>query len=248
MDFSNNGRHSLASLCGLPVFLFDLDGTLRFTRPSWDGTMLDFAVSLGAADSPEQRKKTARWVHYYWAQSPELLEDIRVYPGVDDPFWVNYARRKLHMFGCSTEQAHALAPQVQQHMAEQFKAEDYIPPETYVTLRTLKSAGVRLGLVTNRTNPVDEYLAQCGLGEFFEITVVAGQVGSWKPERRIFETALQGIGCAAHEAVYVGDNYYADILGARAAGVAPVILDPLELFPEADCVMIRSLDELVAVV
>jgi FMN phosphatase YigB (HAD superfamily) len=44
----------------------------------------------------------------------------------------------------------------------------------------------------------------------------------------------------------VGDNYWADVVGARRAGVTPVLLDPQGLFPEADCLVLDELDDLLA--
>jgi len=54
-------------------------------------------------------------------------------------------------------------------------------------------------------------------------------------------------GCAPEAAAYVGDNYYADVVGARAAGLHPILIDPLGIFPEAGCPTIRALGELEAV-
>jgi FMN phosphatase YigB (HAD superfamily) len=47
--------------------------------------------------------------------------------------------------------------------------------------------------------------------------------------------------------MYVGDNYYADVVGARAAGLRPILYDPLGIFPEPDCESIRSFDELKSI-
>jgi putative hydrolase of the HAD superfamily len=49
---------------------------------------------------------------------------------------------------------------------------------------------------------------------------------------------------SAHETIYIGDNYYADVVGARRAGLRPVLYDPQGVFPEADCAIIKSFDEL----
>ena len=52
------------------------------------------------------------------------------------------------------------------------------------------------------------------------------------------------MGLQAGQAIYVGDNYYADVVGARRAGVRPVLFDPEAVFTEADCTVIRSIGEL----
>ena len=75
---------------GITAVLFDLDGTLRHSRPPFNQTLLDYAVQLGAPDSPEQRRNVLRWVHAYWAQSPEMLQDQATYGGLSDEFWSYY--------------------------------------------------------------------------------------------------------------------------------------------------------------
>jgi predicted HAD superfamily phosphohydrolase YqeG len=42
----------------------------------------------------------------------------------------------------------------------------------------------------------------------------------------------------------VGDNYFADVVGARNAGIQPILIDPVNLFPEADCVVIDTISDL----
>ncbi len=78
--------------------------------------------------------------------------------------------------------------------------------------------------------------------------MTAGEAGAWKPDPAIFALALQRMGAPASTAAYVGDNYYADVVGARRAGLQPLLLDPQELFPEAGCPVIRTIGELQALV
>jgi FMN phosphatase YigB (HAD superfamily) len=78
--------------------------------------------------------------------------------------------------------------------------------------------------------------------------MAAGEVNVWKPEPGIFEHGLRRTNLSPQEVIYVGDNYYADVVGARAAGLQPVLYDPLGIFPEADCAIIKSFDELNSIV
>ena len=233
---------------GIQTILFDLDGTLRYSLPSGDRVMMDYAVQLGAPDSPENRRRTARWVHYYWAQSPELMLDLERYPDMGEPFWVNYARRKLQIFDCPAEWIEELAAKIQRYMAEQYQPDDHIPEYIYQVLAALRSAGYRLGLVTNRTYPIDDYLKTTGLAEYFQSVVVAGQVGAWKPDPAIFQPALKALGSLPSQTLYVGDNFYADIQGARAAGIQPVLLDPDEIFDDCGCHTIQTIEQLTSLV
>jgi HAD superfamily hydrolase (TIGR01509 family) len=133
-------------------------------------------------------------------------------------------------------------------MTYQHQSVPWVPPEVPETLRILKAAGFRLGLVTNRSQPCAEELAQLGLLDFFELALTAGEVNAWKPDPAIFTEALQRLGASTGTALYVGDNYYADVIGARQAGLQPVLFDPGELFPEAECPVIRTIGELQALI
>jgi HAD superfamily hydrolase (TIGR01549 family) len=230
---------------GIDTILFDLDGTLHYNRPSAEHAFFDFAVRLGAADSPQKRLSAIRWSHGYWAQSPELMSDLDLFEGQDQAFWINYSRRRLERFTCSASQAKALASAVQRCMAEEYKPQDVVPGDVPGTLQALNQAGYVLGVVSNRDEPFNEQLVQLGLQGYFKCAVAAGEVASWKPEPEIFYHALDRLRSRAENTIYVGDNYYADVVGAKRAGIQPVLFDPEGVFPDAGCPVIGSFNELI---
>lgn len=83
-----------------------------------------------------------------------------------------------------------------------------------------------LGLVTNFDHPphVRRILEELGIGKRFAVVAISGEIGVKKPGPAIFQKALGAVGLDASEVVHVGDTD-ADVLGARAAGMAPVFLD-----------------------
>lgn len=101
-----------------------------------------------------------------------------------------------------------------------------------------------LGVVSNRDTPFHDELDALNLKHYFHFTLAGGEVQSFKPEPRIFEHALKLAGTPAQETMYIGDNYFADVVGARRAGLWPVLYDPGNLFPDVECPVIRSFDEL----
>ncbi len=224
--------------------LFDLDGTLRHSKPNSPKTMLDFAVSLGVPDSAELRQQNLRWVHYYWAQSPELLADLKIYQSLTPEFWTFYTERSLGTFGCPPEQARSLAPEIERLMTEVYKPENWIPDDIPLTLENLRAAGFTLGVISNRSASFTAELASLGLEQYFSLAIAAGEVNCWKPEPEIFWHALERLGIPPQEAVYVGDNFYADIIGAQNAGMGAILVDPDGLFPDARCPVIRQIGEL----
>jgi FMN phosphatase YigB (HAD superfamily) len=231
----------------IKVVLFDLDGTLCLHHPSGAEIFLNYALLLGMPISDEDRLRAARWEHYYFANSPEIKTDKKQFIGQkfeDNAFWINFARRRLIVMGCSPAQAVELAPQFSAHMTKAYKPQVYIPEEAPAILALLKGTGCRLGMVSNRDNPFDDQLEEIGLRSCFDFTLAAGEINSFKPERAIFDEALRRSGSLASETMYVGDNYFADVVGSRRAGLKPVLYDPTHIFPDVDCAVIRSFEQL----
>ena len=119
-------------------------------------------------------------------------------------------------------------------------------------LRALAATGVRLGVVSNADGTVERRLRSEGVlhvgpgpGVQVEVVVDSGAVGAAKPDPRIFAFALEALGLEAGAVVHVGDSVAMDVVGAIAAGVKPLHLDPFGDCPggpEHD--HIRSLAEL----
>lgn len=229
---------------GLRGILFDLDGTLRHSRPSFIEAFLDFALQLGVPDSQEKRKHATRWLYYYWADSADMLADRESFGSREDLFWTNHARLGLIAFGCNPSLAKRLAPQLYSLMNEAYQPEDWVPPDVPETLQILKDAGFALGLASNRTNPYLELLESLRLDGYFKFALAAGEVNVWKPKPGIFQRALERLETSIDETLYVGDNYFADIIGARGIGLQAILVDPDSIFPQADCPVIQTIGEL----
>lgn len=101
-------------------------------------------------------------------------------------------------------------------------------------LRTLSGKYV-LGLLTNAgisdTRLVKLALARLGLVDFFKVVLTSQDLGAKKPDAIFFTKALEAVGCLACEAVMVGDNYDADIRGAKMAGLRTVWYNPSSSVP-----------------
>lgn len=228
---------------GIRAVFFDLDGTLRFNRPSGREYFMDYAATLGVPTSRDQRALVWRWEHYYFANSSDLKKDNAEYPDTRD-FWLNYGRRQLIAMGCTTEQAAQLAPAIHQHMNDNYKPENWVDPSTRQILSDLKSAGYFLGVISNRDKPFGDELKTLGLEEFFGLAISSHEANAKKPEAAIFHYSLDKAGASPSETMYVGDNYFADVLGARRAGIHPVLLDTDGIFHQPGCPSIKSLKEL----
>jgi HAD superfamily hydrolase (TIGR01509 family) len=116
---------------------------------------------------------------------------------------------------------------------------------THEALARLRAAGIRLGIVSNSDGRVEQALTVAGLRDYFDVVIDSGLVGVEKPDPVIFQAALDALGVAPEEALYVGDMYEVDVLGARAAGIEAVLLAPSSPGPERPCRTATSIDELV---
>ena len=101
-----------------------------------------------------------------------------------------------------------------------------VQERTHEALERLRAAGLRLGVVSNSDGRVEEALEAAGLRDYFDVVVDSGVLGIEKPDPRIFQAALDALGVAPEEALYVGDLFEVDVVGARAAGIEAVLLAP----------------------
>jgi HAD superfamily hydrolase (TIGR01662 family) len=228
----------------IKAIFFDLDGTLRHSVPSGGEVFTDYVVTLGLRVNHEDRIRGMRWEHLYWANSVDLRDDLIAHSGETENFWIEYSRRRLIALGASAEWALSYAPKVSIHMGAEYKPESIVPDEVRRALADLKQAGYIMAVLSNRDKPFQETLDTHRISEFFDFSVAAGEVNSFKPDPGLFEHALKRASLTAQEAIYVGDNYFADVVGSRRAGLTPLLYDPVGIFPEADCTTIKSFDEL----
>ena len=119
-----------------------------------------------------------------------------------------------------------------------------VRPRTVESLSKLRAAGLRLGIVSNSDGRVDEALTAAGLRQYFDVVVDSALVGIEKPNPAIFLAALDALGVAPEEALYVGDLYEVDVVGAQAAGMEAVLLAECAE-PGRACRTAPSINELV---
>ncbi len=102
-------------------------------------------------------------------------------------------------------------------------------------LRELRALGLKLVVVSNADGTVERGLTRAGLHALLDEIVDSHLVGFEKPDPRIFAHALARSGARAETTLHVGDLYAADVVGARAAGVHALLLDPHDDWPPVDC-------------
>jgi putative hydrolase of the HAD superfamily len=89
----------------------------------------------------------------------------------------------------------------------------------------LWAGGVKVGIISNWDSRLERILAGLGLGDLIDVVVSSAAVGLHKPDPRIFEIASSMLVVTPQRCAHVGDHYYADVLGAKAVGMTPVLID-----------------------
>jgi haloacid dehalogenase superfamily, subfamily IA, variant 1 with third motif having Dx(3-4)D or Dx(3-4)E len=113
------------------------------------------------------------------------------------------------------------------------------------TLEALRAQGKRLGILSNFSSNLEDVLRQLRVHHYFSFFVVSAVVGVEKPDSRIFDAMVRAARVPRGEIVYIGDSIFHDVAGARAAGLAAILVDRRAHHPEFDGARVRALRELV---
>ena len=158
--------------------------------------------------------------------------------------YVHYAEVMLDTAGCKVSKE--LLPQIIREWPQIFNGMKFVLFDDVLTnLKNLKERHFILGLITNAKKDAVAVYGKLGLDPYLDFIVTSEEAKTDKPDPAIFQLALEKAGVTPSEAIHVGDQYHVDIVGARGAGVTPILIDRFDLYPEIkDCIRIRALSEL----
>ncbi len=170
--------------------------------------------------------------------------------------WSDYL--DAYITECGIGDDPSIREEVHTHLDSEFAVGELwsrIVPGSVDGLRELVATGVQVGIVSNADGTVAERLAaqevlQVGPGLGVEVACVidSGVVGVSKPDPRIFHLALDAISVPAEATWYVGDMPAIDVVGARAAGLWPIVMDPFGYHAGADFARVASLSDVAKMV
>jgi len=95
-------------------------------------------------------------------------------------------------------------------------------------LKVLKSQNIKIGLISNADLIDCKYWKQSKLFPFFDDAVFSCNVGLLKPDKRIYEFAMQRLKVLPNACLFVGDGGSEELYGAKAAGMKTVFTEALE--------------------
>ena len=212
--------------------LFDVDFTLA--RP---GPELGPEGYARAGERHGLRLEPGR----YEAARDAALVDLRRHPELehDDEIWFRFTERIVRGMGGDADSAYACAVEITRgwERHENFSLYDDVSG----VFSTLRSAGLRLGLVSNSARDVREFARHHGLE--VDAGISSFHHGHSKPHASIFRAVLDLLDVEPQEAVMVGDNIADDIEGALAIAMGAILVDREGAHPEFEP-RIETLNEL----
>ncbi len=223
--------------------LFDFMGTLARFMPEQEDLLVRSAATFGIIISPQDARRGFASAADWWnrqlftfpldQRSDDQKQDL--YREFDDRV----------MRGAGVTASAEMAYQVFKHiMSENRHARLATYDDAVPALQELQRRGITLGVVSNMDRSLPRILQRLEIDGYFPLVVSSGEVGISKPDPGIFLVAIARVEILPEDAVYVGDQYENDVVGARNAGLFPLLIDRYDLLPPAlDATRIRSLAE-----
>jgi putative hydrolase of the HAD superfamily len=199
---------------------------------------VDFTIARPGPDlGPEGYRRLAARFGFdldparYDAARREALATLTRHPELDhdQEIWVLFTQRVIEGMGGSGD-TYAAAVEMTRawEHAQHFELFDDVP----ATLAALRGRGLALGLLSNTERDLELFVSHHGLEVDAVLTSLAH--GKTKPHETIFRRMLELLHVEAGEAAMVGDTVDDDIEGARAVGMAAILLDREGRYPDVD--------------
>ena len=219
----------------LRAVLFDVDFTLARPGPELGPE--------GYVRAGERHGLTLDSNRYEEARDAAVV-DLRRHPELehDDEIWFRFTERIVRGMGGDADAAYDCAVEITRgwERHENFDLYD----DVLDTIAALRSAGLRIGLVSNSARDVREFARHHGLD--VDAGISSFHHGHSKPHASIFRAVLDLLDVEPAEALMVGDTIADDIEGAVALGMRAVLLDREGLRPEFEP-RVETLHELLSV-
>ncbi len=220
-------------LSAIAAVFFDFGETLATLAPSKEEIFIKAACSVGLDLDIKSVRRAYQIVDFHNKYSSVHVND-------HDGFYQHYNEQLCEALGISSHVAElvpALAARFRQEKSWKL-IEDVLP-----VLSRLNDSGVPMALVANWDSNLSSLVEQLGVRQFFLSIVSSREAGAEKPDPAIFRLALQRLSLldARQPILYVGNEYRADVLGPRAVGLTPVLIDRSSSYPNADCLRFTSL-------
>jgi len=222
--------------------LFDVSGTLLRVEPSVGEVYATYARPFGFKGSG---KELNRLFHKEWINSGGI-ESLGEKSGeqAERDFWKSLVFQVFEHSGGLENFEHYF-----EIIYEAFARKDHWHVFDDVIdsgiLEKLKNSSITLGVVSNWDSRLHTILKGTGLAEYFDFILASAEVGSAKPDKKIFIEAIRRSGVKPAEVCHIGDDLRADIRGANSVGIEAILIDRNSKHKKNSLATISSFQELL---
>ncbi len=194
------------------------------------------AVEARMGEAEDYFLRQARQNRHTWADEQAISE-----------FWIGYYMNLLRPFveEHAERQLYQLAAAITEEFEHHSSWATY--PDVLPVLDILHARGYTLGVISDWGISLAPILRNLHLTRYFESVLISAVTRQAKPSPMLYELALHRANAVADYTLHIGDSYIHDVLGARAVGMVPVLLDRAHRLDERDidCALVHSLYELL---
>ena len=226
----------------IKAVFFDLYHTLVTYNPSQEELEAGILQELGVDVQPDALRRPIVTADEFIYN--EIARQPLSYRSQEErlALYLKYQEMVLREAGIphDTKLAMSLLSRMQQTKMNLVLFDDVAP-----TLTELKKRALILGLISNVEQDINETLTRLELPSWLKIIVTSQDAGANKPQPEIFREALKRASVQPAEALYIGDQYQVDVVGANGAGMKGILLDRTDHYSQiTDCPRIQSLAEI----
>ena len=231
----------------LQAVFFDMGSTLSHQDPTREDVISRFLLDRGHPQSLDSIRrallKSDTWWHLWIEKRPFGWNDDKLRERMRQQY------RQTFLETLGLENTDGLRQSLDDLWNTSImRRHNAIYPDVLPTIAALRERGLKLALVSNWDTSLNSHCDDLGLTPHFDTIVGSFYVGYEKPDPRIFHVALERLSLQASQVLHIGDMYVSDVVGARRAGITPVLLDRDDLQPEAECLRVRTLDQILPLV
>lgn len=212
------------------VVLFDVGNTLLF--PNWQRILAPL-TARGFSPATAQLQQVE-------CETKHLFDRLVQEGKLDRDFWRMFYLRLIELLGAGGDWQLVNTLTASTRTSANW---DRVLPGTRQALDRIGSK-FRIGVISNADGKIAEVLEACGICSCFLSITDSGAIGHEKPHPAIFAHAVASMGIAPERALYVGDVYAVDYLGATNAGMQAVLFDVAGAYRDKGLPRVESLPQL----
>ena len=237
----------LAQPQAIRTIFFDAGYTLLYPFPSIPEVCQRVCQEVGIHIHLDQIKTRMETVESFFFRQLRVDRNTWANEEAIAEFWVDYYMSLLDPFvkGHNGTNIYHLAYAIFEEFGKPTSWNMY--SDVIPTVEILHAHGYSLGIISDWGMTLGPIIRQHQLTRYFNCLLISSVTRHAKPSPRLYELALQRANAISDFTIHVGDSYIHDVLGSRAMGITPILLDRHKRHrrKDMDCLVIHSLHELI---